>query len=93
MIAQTQIKARRRPTSRTSQKNERATFCPSIDSSQPAAIPGQIPVSLSTVGEAPSPSHERIAARAYELWEVNGKRAGTDRDDWFLAEALLRTGA
>jgi hypothetical protein len=60
---------------------------------QPAAIPRKVPVSLSTVAEGPNPAHEQIAARAFRLWEVNGRRAGTDLEDWFQAERLLRVEA
>jgi len=50
-------------------------------------------VSLCTVAKGPGPTHEQIAARAYQLWETKGRRAGNDRDDWFEAERLLRTDA
>jgi hypothetical protein len=33
---------------------------------------------------------ERIAVKAYQIWEANGRPAGSDRDDWFEAERLLR---
>ena len=57
---------------------ERVSVRPSSDSPPRAATVRDIPVSLSTVGEAPNPRREQIAARAYQLWEVNGKMTGTD---------------
>ena len=36
-----------------------------------------------------SPRYEQIAARAYQLWEAQGRPTGTDREDWFQAERLL----
>jgi hypothetical protein len=93
MIAQTQIRGRRRKTSNTRHKNKTTTSSPSGHSLQPAAIPRNVPVSLSTVGEAAPPSHEQIATRAYQIWEANGRPAGTDYEDWFEAEGLLRVEA
>ena len=93
MITQTQSKQRRRQALPRRKENGRASAPPSSCSLQPAVIPRKVPVSLSTVLEGPSPAHEQIATRAYQLWEANGRPAGTDREDWFLAEALLRTGA
>ena len=57
---------------------------------QRATIPTEVPLSLSTVAENPCPSHDRIAVRAYQLWEANGKMTGTDIADWFEAERLVR---
>ena len=93
MNAQTQNKTRRRQASRTRQENDFTTDGLAGCSLQPAAISRKVPVSLSTVVEAPSPAHEQIAALAYQLWEVNGRHAGTDREDWFQAERLLRIEA
>ena len=31
-----------------------------------------------------------IAAVAYQLWVHNGCRAGSDREDWYRAEAMLK---
>lgn len=93
MSAQTQIKSRRRKASSTSHMSELTTFCPSSRSMQPAAIPGEVPMSFSTVGDAWPASHEQIARRAYQIWEANGRPAGTDCEDWFEAEGLLRVEA
>ena len=35
------------------------------------------------------PSHEEIAARAYEIFEQSGKVAGHDTENWLAAEAQL----
>ena len=37
-----------------------------------------------------SPTESEIAAVAYQLWVHNGCRAGSDREDWFRAEAMLK---
>jgi hypothetical protein len=39
-----------------------------------------------------SSSHERIAARAYELFEQRGHSGGAELDDWLQAEGELRGG-
>jgi hypothetical protein len=93
MNAQTQNKTRRRQSSCTRQKNDITTDGLTSCSLQPAAISRKVPVSLSTLAEAPSPTHEQIAARAYQLWEVNGRPAGTDLENWLQAERLLRVEA
>ena len=36
------------------------------------------------------PSHDAIARRAYELYELRGRQDGHDWDDWFQAEDELR---
>jgi hypothetical protein len=36
------------------------------------------------------PSHEEIAARAYELYLARGSLDGYSEEDWLLAEAELR---
>jgi hypothetical protein len=40
----------------------------------------------------PQPTHEEIAARAYELFLARGRRHGHDREDWMQAERELRLG-
>ncbi len=37
----------------------------------------------------PEDPHERIAAKAYELWEEGGCRHGHDMEDWLDAEAIV----
>ena len=38
------------------------------------------------------PTHEEIAARAYELYLARGSLDGYSEEDWLLAEAELRRG-
>ncbi len=38
-------------------------------------------------GELPA---ERVAARAYEIWQASGRPDGHDQDHWFQAERELR---
>lgn len=35
-------------------------------------------------------SAEKIAARAYEIWQANGRPHGRDQEHWFQAERELR---
>ena len=42
-----------------------------------------------TISATEGLSHERIAARAYELWEARGRPEGNDLEDWFKAEREL----
>ena len=37
-----------------------------------------------------SPTESEIATLAYQLWQDNGCPAGSDKQDWFLAKALLK---
>ncbi len=39
---------------------------------------------------AQAPTVEKIAARAYEIWEQNGRPDGKDQENWFRAERELR---
>jgi Protein of unknown function (DUF2934) len=39
--------------------------------------------------ESYQPNSEEIRRRAYELFELRGKQAGHDLDDWLQAEAEL----
>lgn len=36
-----------------------------------------------------SPTHEQIAAQAYELWQARGCPEGSAEEDWFNAEKAL----
>jgi hypothetical protein len=40
-----------------------------------------------------APSTERIAARAYEIWQANGCPEGRDAEYWYQAERELRARA
>lgn len=37
----------------------------------------------------PEAVHERIARKAYELWDLRGRRHGSDMQDWLDAENLV----
>lgn len=39
--------------------------------------------------ELPDGMWDRIAQKAYELWEQRGCRTGHDLEDWFDAEAIV----
>jgi len=41
------------------------------------------------VSRPPSPSHDEIATRAYELYILRGQVDGYDLNDWLAAEAEL----
>jgi hypothetical protein len=38
-----------------------------------------------------SPTESEIAALVYRLWQDNGCPVGSDREDWFRAEAMLNS--
>jgi hypothetical protein len=38
------------------------------------------------------PSESEIATLAYQLWQDNGCPMGSDKEDWFRAEAMLKNG-
>jgi hypothetical protein len=46
----------------------------------------------SAVATSADPTHEDIAARAYELYLARGSLDGYSEEDWLLAEAELRRG-
>jgi hypothetical protein len=46
--------------------------------------------SKSAVAVTAEPTHEEIAARAYELYLARGSLDGYSEEDWLLAEAELR---
>ncbi len=39
--------------------------------------------------ELPDGMWDRIAQKAYELWEERGRRAGHDLEDWLDAETIV----
>jgi hypothetical protein len=43
--------------------------------------------------ESSTPTHEQIAARAYEIFVERGRPQGRDLDHWLEAEAQLRAAA
>jgi|SoiMethySBSTD1v2_1073268.scaffolds.fasta_scaffold118474_3 DUF2934 family protein len=57
------------------------------DSARPA--PALVVTPLAT--PAPLPSHEAIARRAFELYEMRGGVGGDEMSDWLRAETELAT--
>lgn len=55
----------------------------------------QVDPEVATSHEARPPASEpdetRIAALAYQLWLERGCPIGSDQDDWFRAEAMLKS--
>ena len=45
-----------------------------------------------TTGGA-NPDHAAISALAHQLWMARGCPIGSDLEDWFLAEAMLKSQA
>jgi hypothetical protein len=45
---------------------------------------------LISASTATDPDWASIAALAYQLWLARGCPIGSDQDDWFLAESILR---
>jgi hypothetical protein len=37
-----------------------------------------------------NPTESEIATLAYQLWQDNGCAVGSDKEDWFRAEAMLK---
>ncbi len=74
----------------TSPEKHLASAQPAREEVNKGGSTGEVPAAQSNVAKGTKPSHEQIAVLAYQLWEANGKRVGTDQDDWFQAEKLLR---
>ena len=54
-------------------------------------MPERSTVSESVKTTAPAgPTESAIAALAYQLWQDNGCPVGSDKEDWFRAEAKLK---
>ncbi|MCS6896734.1 MAG: DUF2934 domain-containing protein [Nitrospira sp.] len=64
----------------SSEKKRRATA---------AAVSNQPSNSSNKPIELPDGMWERIAKKAYELWEQRGRQDGNDLRDWFDAEAIV----
>lgn len=62
-----------------SSKTTLATVVPTSTAAASAKVPGALPQDL----------WERIAKKAYELWEQRGRQDGNDLRDWFDAEAMV----
>ena len=46
-------------------------------------------ITATKLNALPEAVHERIARKAYELWELRGRRYGCDMQDWLDAENLV----
>ena len=44
-----------------------------------------------TPNGASNPEHDSIAALAHQLWLARGCPHGSDQDDWYLAESMLKS--
>ena len=52
---------------------------------------GRVVSAASSVSDG-EPTHEAIAARAYELYLARGSLDGYSEEDWLMAEAEFRNG-
>jgi hypothetical protein len=89
MGKRTQVKGQQKPNPPANEKHEVILVRPASGSLQRVATPIEAAVPHSPGIGGASPGHERIAVRAYQLWEAQGRPAGTDRENWFEAERLL----
>ena len=90
MSKKTPNKGRQREKQATSREDQLASAQPASGESKGSLLTGEVSAPHSNAADGTRPSHEQIAFLAYHLWETHGRRAGTDRDDWFQAEQLLR---
>lgn len=58
--------------------------------SRVTSTPTMQPQSMSPAGVGTQPTFDQIAKRAYEKWCKRGKPQGSDKQDWFEAEAELK---
>jgi hypothetical protein len=49
--------------------------------------------SVNNVTEMPMVTHDQVATLAHQLWIERGHKHGSDADDWFRAEQMLRSKA
>jgi len=56
---------------------------------QGGAPPATTAASAQTFRIWPEDRRERVATKAYELWEQRGGRHGYDLEDWLDAEAIV----
>ena len=52
-------------------------------------VPRLSPVEQQRPIELPDGMWERIAGKAYQLWEERGRHAGSDLEDWLDAETAV----
>jgi hypothetical protein len=58
-----------------------------------SSAPVAAPAAPATAPVAQALSSDRVAMRAYEIWQQSGCRHGQHEEHWFRAERELRTGA
>ncbi len=89
MTTQTRTQRRDGQTSPARRKHQPASvpYCPSSFSAATEAK--ELPAAHRPAWAVDRPTHEQIAARAFQLWEARGRPAGTDREDWLEAERIL----
>jgi len=90
MGKRTQVKAQQKPEPSVGKEHDLIPVRPSRGPLQRVPKPIEATVPQSPTAGSVSPRHEQIAVRAYQLWEAHGRLAGTDSEDWFEAERLLR---
>lgn len=49
------------------------------------------PKAAAPAARAAVPSAEKIAARAYAIWEESGRPEGCEQEHWYQAESELRS--
>ena len=70
-------------------RDEAPAPAPTLDEPGHRSATGQ-GIPAPTISATEGLSRERIAARAYELWEARGRPEGSDLEDWLKAETELR---
>jgi hypothetical protein len=90
MSKKTSNQGRQGARSPTSRQENPGSAQPAGGELRQGLVTRKVGASRPNLAEDSRPSQEQIAVLAYHLWESGGRRAGTDRDDWFQAERLLR---
>ena len=71
----------------TAQQKWAETMSSKAATRMPESSTASEPVKTSTTL---SPTESQIATLAYQLWQDNGCPVGSDKEDWFRAEAMLK---
>lgn len=69
-------------------RDEAPAPAPTLDEPGHRSATGQ-GIPAPTISATEGLSHDRIAARAYELWKARGRTDGSDLEDWLKAETEL----
>jgi hypothetical protein len=93
MRKNTNIKTHQEQSSPTTEKQDRVSARPSSGLFRRAADRTVAPAASAATPDRPIPRHEQIALRAYQLWENQGRPAGTEWENWFEAERQLQAEA